>query len=286
MLLNRLQRILPEGMIADASWLTSNGYSSSLRCKYVANNWLKTVARGVFQRPQYKPGCDEASIPLRWQNVVVSIQTIMKYPVIVGGRTALELDGYDHFVSRFGPREISLYGDERLPGWVGKIPLEKPLFFRATKRLFDVPVNSDAIGQMSLSLEENSTRHAPVHPDDVRLLSSGSASWPLFCSTPERAMLELLDEIPAKETFYQADMFMDSLVGMNPDRITRLLEKCKSIKVKRLFLWFADRHHHAWFDRVDCEKINLGSGKRVLANPGRLDPKYQITVPASFLTDD
>ena len=273
-------------MIADASWLTKNGYSSSLRCKYVANNWLKTVARGVFQRPQFKPGCDEASVPLRWQNVVISLQTIMKYPVIVGGRTALELDGFDQFVSLFGPQEIVLYGDKQLPGWVRKIPLEKSLLFRSTKRLFDTPVNSDAIGQISLSLEEISTRNSPVHPDHVRLLSPGFAPWPLFCSTPERAILELLAEIPTQETFYQADMFMDNLVGLSPARITRLLAQCKSIKVKRLFLWFADRHHHAWFDRVDREKITLGSGKRVLANPGRLDPTYQITVPASFLTND
>ena len=31
--------------------------------------------------------------------------------------------------------------------------------------------------------------------------------------------------------------------------------------------------------QIDRERISLGSGKRVLAKDGRLDPKYQITVP-------
>ena len=44
---------------------------------------------------------------------------------------------------------------------------------------------------------------------------AGAGEWPVILSTPERAILELLDEVPQKETFHQADMLMDGLVG-NP----------------------------------------------------------------------
>jgi hypothetical protein len=51
------------------------------------------------------------------------------------------------------------------------------------------------------------------------------------------------------------------------------------VKVNRLFLWFAERNDHAWFKRLDLDAINIGSGKRVVAKGGKLDAKYQITVP-------
>ncbi len=43
--------------------------------------------------------------------------------------------------------------------------------------------------------------------------------------------------------------------------MSRLLRECRSVKVKRLFLWFADRHRHAWRDRLDRNGIDLGSGQ-------------------------
>ena len=104
----------------------------------------------------------------------------------------------------------------------------------------------------------------------------------MVLSTPERAILEMLDEVPQKETFHQADMLMDGLVGLSPQRMTLLLQECRSVKVKRLFLWFADRHKHAWFERLDRKSIDLGSGKRMLIRGGRLDPTYLITVPRNL----
>jgi hypothetical protein len=54
------------------------------------------------------------------------------------------------------------------------------------------------------------------------------------------------------------------------------------VKTKRLFLWFAHRHNHAWLKMIDTEKIDIGKGKRMLVPGGRLDPKYLITVPEEF----
>ena len=49
--------------------------------------------------------------------------------------------------------------------------------------------------------------------------------------------------------------------------------------MKRLFLWFAERHGHPWLERLDRGGIDLGKGKRMLVRGGKLDLKYQITVP-------
>ena len=68
-------------------------------------------------------------------------------------------------------------------------------------------------------------------------------------------------------------------MGLGSERAGRLLRQCRSVNVKWLFLWFAEWHGHAWFDRLDLEGVDLGSGKRMLVRGGHLDRKYRITVP-------
>jgi hypothetical protein len=110
----------------------------------------------------------------------------------------------------------------------------------------------------------------------------GNWDWPLVASSPERAILELLDEVPDRETFHQANMLFEGLRNLSPRKLQPLLEGCRSVKVKRLFLWFAERHQPQWLSAVDREGIDLGKGKRMLVKNGKLDPKFKITVPESL----
>jgi hypothetical protein len=108
-------------------------------------------------------------------------------------------------------------------------------------------------------------------------------SLPIRYSSKERALLELLDELPHRESFHQADMLMEGVTDLSPRRLQTLLEACASVKVKRLFFFFADRHRHVWRSRLDMERVDLGAGKRVLVKGGKLDPTYQITVPSDLV---
>jgi hypothetical protein len=101
----------------------------------------------------------------------------------------------------------------------------------------------------------------------------------LALSTPERALLELLDELPERETFHQVDKLLEGLANLSPRRLQKLLNDCHSVKVKRLFFFFADRHGHAWLKKLERARIDLGKGKRMLVRGGKLDPTYEITVP-------
>lgn len=56
---------------------------------------------------------------------------------------------------------------------------------------------------------------------------------------------ELLDELPGKESFHLVDKLFEGSVSLSPNRLTKLLADCRSIKVKRLFFSFADRHSPA-----------------------------------------
>jgi hypothetical protein len=95
-------------------------------------------------------------------------------------------------------------------------------------------------------------------------LPLGQWDCTLIMSTPERALLELLDELPKHETFHQVDMLMQGMTNLSPRRLQKLLAECKSVKVKRLFFFFADRHSHAWLKPLKNEKFDLGTGKRML----------------------
>jgi hypothetical protein len=113
-------------------------------------------------------------------------------------------------------------------------------------------------------------------------MSWGQWDWPLTLSSPERAILELLDELPHRESFDQADKLMEGLSNLRPRLLQKLLADCQSVKVKRLFFFFADRHRHAWLKRLEKTSVDLGSGKRSLVSGGRLDPVYNITVPETL----
>lgn len=251
--LNRLQQELPEGLLADAAWLEAHGYSSALRSQYVRSGWLDSPARRVYRRSR---------TPLTWQQVVMSLQTLLDLPLAVGGRTALEQQGYAHYLPT-EMREVHLYGPKRPPTWLASLPLNVTFHWHNSLRLF--PGDADA----------------PQEPSPV-MVSAAGLTLPIRYSSKERAVLELLDELPEQESFHQVDALMEGLSDLSPRRLQTLLETCSSVKVKRLFLFFADRHRHAWRSRLDVSCVDLGSGKRVLVKGGKLDPHYNITVPSDL----
>jgi hypothetical protein len=273
--LNRLQHDLPEGLVVDASWLEDRGYSRALRTQYVSRNWLQRLAHGVYQRPTAPlPSNTTPDLPLRWQNVVVSLQTILERSLVVGGRTALELQGFAHYLGR-DFREVHLYENGPHPTWVDKLHTDTKFVFHNANKLFKHPLPN------RLEWKEESR---PM-PDDLVQQPWGQWDWPLTLSTPERAVLELLDEVPQRETFHQANMLIQGLRNLSPKRLQRLLLDCRSVKVKRLFLWFAERHNHAWLKHLHRAEIDLGNGKRMLVRGGKLDPKFEITVPENLDAD-
>lgn len=257
--LNWLQRNLPEGLLVDAAWLESKGFSSALRSKYAAHGWLDQVAHGLYRRPAAKMSASAEAEKPRWQHVVISLQMVLGRPFAVGGRTALEQHGFSHYLSLSGPNEIHLYGSGRPPGWLSRVPVDARLIVHNAAKLF----KADSASRQSSLVQQ----------------PWGHWNWPILMSAPERAILELLDEVPQKETFHQADMLMEGLRNLSPKRLQKLLADCRSVKVKRLFLWFAERHNHGWLKKLDYTAIDLGRGKRMLVRGGTLNKKFNITVP-------
>ncbi|MGD9924843.1 MAG: type IV toxin-antitoxin system AbiEi family antitoxin domain-containing protein [Hyphomicrobiaceae bacterium] len=264
---NWLERHLPEGILVDSGWLSNAGFSSSLRTQYVSAGRLEQPARRVYRRPRGS---------LDWQQVVISLQTLLGHDLLVGGRSALDLLGFSHYVEQT-VREIYLYGPKPPPTWLATLPLPTKFIYRNDARLFETFKASTAPHSLTPDADRKASRR-----EDIATQSWGPWRWPLMHSSPERAFLELLYEIPDGETFHNADMVMEGLSTLSPAKLQALLADCHNVKVKRLFFFFADRHQHAWLKRIDRKAVDLGRGKRMIAKGGRYEKRYLITVPGDL----
>lgn len=265
---SNLEQELPEGLLVDADWLKHRGYSRQLWNHYVASGWLEQPATRVFRRSRGT---------LTWQQVVISLQTLLAQPLVVGGRTALELQGYAHYLPQ-ATTEVHLYGDKAPPTWLHRLPLNVRFVWHSDRRLFQRERLALPLPGLNWNVDKPGSARAAAY-NALTVQPWGQWNWPLTLSAPERAVLELLDELPAHESFHQVDKLMEGLTSLSPRKLQKLLADCRSVKVKRLFFFFADRHQHAWLKHLDKRAVDLGKGKRMLVKGGKLDPAYQITVP-------
>ena len=273
--LNCLQTILPEGLLASTSWLEKRGYSRSLLAAYAARGWLESPARGVYRRP---------GPPLKWQHVAAALLDAMAQPPHVGGLSALEVLGKSHFVPLGKGRPVYLYGRQRLPGWVAKLALANPLRFKRDSLFNRAYAAGAATESQAREVEGFDLRpHATTVEPGVERMRWGEWDREYLIATPERAMLELLDDAPARLSLEHADDLMAGMSDFSSRRVVALLAACRSVKVKRLFLALAARHAHQWVapvvEAADRGDVNLGKGKRSLVRGGKLHPKYLITLP-------
>jgi len=269
---NRLQELLDEGLLAETSWLEAHGYSRPLLAKYVRGGRLQSPARGVYRRP---------GPPLKWQHVVASLQLLDESYLHVGGRTALVHRGLAHYVQMSGAQPIALYGPGGPPPWVNKLGLRERFVYRPDAMLGVLRAWRDEEGVLR-GFDERPLAPAKLDEFGLREDKWGAWDWPLVFSTEERAILEVLQDVPAHESVYEADVLMQGLANLRPQRLMALLKACSSVKVKRLFLALAERHAHAWFRHLDVKGVDLGSGKRMLVPGGKLHPRYLLTLPADL----
>lgn len=246
-----LSTALPDGLVVNRKWLKEKGFDRTAVDYYVRSGKLVRVGRGAYRRP---------GPPLKWEHIVYSLQE-SGCSVHVGGRSSLDLQGIAHYLSMGGIQTVELYGINKLPGWLGKP---------------DSSVRLNARGNAGFD----------KLPDDaLTTIPFGHWDWRLKFSTMELALFELLDDLNDESGFSLADKYFESATVLRPKMLNSLLQDCKRIRTKRLFLWFADRHRHQWLKKINKEAVDLGSGKRMIAKSGALDKIYKITVPRSMAGD-
>jgi len=258
MKINQLLQKIPSGAVVTTAWLAARGVSADQARKLAGSGWLQRVGQGAYSR---------AGDALSWESAVFALQADRAtdapsfWP---GGPTALALQGFAHYLP-LGRETLHLYSGlgSRLPRWATTASWVGPVRLHPEKRL-------------SSSLPGSFTPHHP-----------GGKPFGLLISSAERAILEWIAITPNELLF--ASALIDTLNGLNtlrPRPLQALLEGCGSVRTKRAFLLLARHAGHAWYARLDLQRLNLGAGKRQLWPGGKLDRQFQLIVPEGFADAD
>lgn len=252
-----LKTLLPYGMLATKKWLAEQGLSAHALDNAVKTDTLLLLATGVYS--QY-------SRAVTWEGVVASMQRMTDKnideqlpPVVVGGLSALSISGFSQYLSLGSTPQIHLYATGKLPSWLARLSLPIKFEGHSTSKLWPDSLSKDRAFVKEYKWEEQLP--------------------PVYFSCPEKAILEVLVDLPESVSFEHADELMQGLVNLSPRKLDTLLKACKSVKAKRLFFWLAKRQAYLWFNKLNVENYDLGSGKRVVTKGGKLDTEYLITVP-------
>lgn len=240
--INQLLQSWPQGTVALPLWLKEQGISKSLQERYQKSGWIESIGVGAFKR---------AGDVIDWKGGVYALQKEAKLPIHIGGLTAVTLQGAGHYirfkdkVHVFSPLKVSL------PRWFKTYAWEDKIEFYRTEFL----------------------------PPAMGLKDYEERNFSITLSSLERAILECLYLAPEHVDIVECYHIMEGLAGLRPDVLQELLQACTSIKVKRLFLYMAEKAGHAWLQFLDTTSVDLGKGKRSLVKQGIYNPKYKITLP-------
>lgn len=255
---------LPPGFIVDTKWLRARGIDSKSIHHYISHGWIERIVHGVYRRPLPE------SVPnrhkLSWQAVLVSLQQLMGCNVHLGGANALDFAGHTHYVMIGKSQPVHFYGNA--PPWLRRLPTTDKIILHRTTLFGGDPVG--IVDSTTPSKEVNWT--------------VGVWNWPIMVSCPERAILELVADLRGNSDLEYVDLIFENLIRLRPHLLMRLLLACRSVKVRRLFFVFAERHKHDWLEFLEPKQIDFGSGPRALVKGGVFHPTYHISIP-EFLLD-
>lgn len=233
--------------VATTAHLRTLGITPQDLQNYTSSRWLMSLGRGAFKRPMET---------VTWQGALYSLQTQLRMSVHVGALTALYMSGVSHYV-RFTSTKAYLFSP---------LNVALPLWFR---------------NHWGDDVRHVQTKLLP--PDLGLTAQQASEGFALNTSGVERAALELLHLAPKEFDLVEAGMIVESMATIRPKLMQSLLEQCSSIKVRRLFLYLAERANLPVMRHIDLDRIDLGTGDRSLVPNGRYVAKYQLLLPRELV---
>jgi Transcriptional regulator, AbiEi antitoxin, Type IV TA system/Transcriptional regulator, AbiEi antitoxin N-terminal domain len=241
--LNTLLSTQPSGVVLSSAWLAGQGYSLDLQKQYRRSQWFDSIGTGALIRH---------GDTVDYLGGVYALQVQLGLCVHPAGKTALSLQGKAHYLE-LTTKKAQLFGgkDENLPLWFKKRDWGLDIECKLTSFL----------------------------PSDLGLVEIDYKSFKVKVSSPARAVMECLYLAPKSQPLLEVFELMEGLNNLRPTMVQKLLEGCTSVKVKRLFLYLADKAGHEWLNYIKLDKVDLGSGKRAIVSGGVYVSKYQITVP-------
>ncbi len=224
-----------------SEWLKENGYSDQLVSKYRQSGWLTSLAKGVMYR---------TGDTLSAYAALYCYNEQLGEDVRIAAHSALELFGFNHYVPMGKPILMVTGSKQGFPEWIYGDFFDRTIKSFGTKIFSNIQTSKVQIGGLTL-----------------------------LVSSPEQAFMECLLLAPIQYNYMDLYYIMEQLTSLRAEIVQELLESSKNIRVKRMFLYMAEKAGHYWFEMLDIEKINIGTSKLQLAEKGTYVSKYKITVP-------
>lgn len=246
--INTLLSSQPLGSVLCSSWLVDQGYSLDLQKRYKKSQWFDSIGTGALIRH-----ADDVD----YLGGIYALQTQLGLFVHPAAKTALSLLGKTHYLA-LSTKKAQLFGGstESLPLWFKK-------------------------RDWNLNIECKLTSFLPP---ELGLVEIEHKNFKVKISSPARAVMECLYLAPKSQPLLEVFELMEGLNNLRPAAVQQLLEACTSVKIKRLFLYLADKAGHEWLSYIKLDRVDLGSGKRAIVSDGVYVSKYQITVPRELET--
>lgn len=241
--LKRMLTLHQPGTILLSKLLLKQGISRDLQKAYRKGGWLESIGPGAYKRPDDH---------ITWRGALFAVQHQANVNVHVGATSAISMQGLSHYL-RQSDETLFLFTQKStvVPKWFMTHKWGNRL--RVVKTSF--------------------------LPDQIGLTAHEDKGLSIKIATPERAILETLYLVPKEMDLTECLLIMEGLSNLRPKLIQQLLESCKSVKVKRLFLFLAGKVQHQWLQFLDKGRVDLGTGDRSIAKGGVYDPKFRIVIP-------
>ncbi len=248
--MSKLNQVLLDWKAGDVHglrWFEEKGIGQREAFSYFENGYLEKIGPGVFKRK---------GDGLSPYGLVRFIQEELNLKVHLAGRSALESHGHSHYLSLGDKKLVHLlsYEIKSIPKWLMSLDKEFKIAFKKS----------------SLLSYENF------------LTEVENDGFAVKASCRELAILEFIENLDLSNGLETAQNYTESLVTLRKDVLQKVLEESKSVKVKRVFLYLAEKVNLPSFKDLTLSKVDLGKGKRVIVEGGELNKKYQITVDRTY----
>lgn len=225
-------------------YLKHLGISNQLQYKYVTSGWLERLGPGAFKFPKAQ---------VTWEGAVFSLQQQLEKTIHLGGRSALEYYGMGHFLS-LSVQKIFLFKPplERLPTWFSEYAWDNVELVLISSSLF----NSE------LGLEKETV-----------------GGFEMTASAPERAAFEVASLVGKHHSLDELVLLSENFSNFRPALMQGLFKACHSKTAKRVLLMLGRFHGHLWFNHLNLNAIDIGSGVIQLEGGGTYIKAVKLSIP-------
>lgn len=231
----QITKIMKPGVVYTSQYLREKGYSSQLLAKYKDSGLIKSPHKGIYLLDGTNPTV---------YDLVYTLQAIMNKDAHISAQSALSIKGITEQLDMdTSPMTIQLNTTKAF---------KKPKWLKNIEKQYGYSIH---IRQSNLFDD----KYCLINQMEVqnRLLS---------ISDIERAVFEMISDIKTSQEFYQLENVFESLPGLRQHQVKYLISNCKSIKVKRLMLYFSEKYLPGVFKELYNMSIDMGKGIRTISD--------------------